>query len=438
MASAYPVQFILEKMKNNKKGFSEGIFSICSANRYVIEASMRKAKETDTFLLIEATCNQVNQFGGYTGMTPEDFSRYIYNIADKVLFPKERVILGGDHLGPYPWRNQSGEIALRNSNELVRAYVAAGYKKIHIDASMFCQDDDHTQPLSKQLSADRAARICKRAEESAIEIGDNKPLYVIGTEVPLPGGQQESNDQVVVTSKEDIDETITIFRNTFIREGLESAWERVIAAVVQPGVEFSEDEIIDYQRGKAIHLKSYIEKIPRIVFEAHSTDYQTHENLQKMVEDHFAILKVGPALTFSFREAVFGLQKIEEELFRNNSEIVQSNLILAILKGMDSSPDNWKNYYRDNKDLEITKLFGFSDRIRYYWNVPEVERSLAVLLKNLKTRNIPLSLISQYLPKQFDHIRTDQLINDPEQLILDHIGEVINCYSFACNSKHLI
>ncbi len=432
MKTIKPTQKLVEKIRNNKRNIPDGIFSVCSTNRYVVEASMQMAKTTDAFLLIEATCNQVNQFGGYTGMTPWVFSKYIADIAEKAGFPKERILLGSDHLGPYPWRNQPSKVALKNSEELVRAFIAAGYKKIHIDASMFCQDDDLTKPLSKQLSADRAVRICKQAEAVAAEEED-KPLYVIGTEVPLPGGQQETNNRVVVTSEEDIVETIKIFKDTFLREGLESAWKRVIAIVVQPGVEFGEEDIIDYQRKDATYLKKFIEDVPDIVFEAHSTDYQTPKNLHEMVEDHFAILKVGPALTYRFREAIFGLQKIEEELFRNKSEIIQSHLIQTILKAMEKNPENWENYYQPNEDIEISKLFGLSDRIRYYWNVPEVEDLLQTLIHNLKTRRIPFSLISQYLPVQSMHIRTGDLNYDPEQLMLDHIGEEISRYIFACN-----
>lgn len=433
MKTINPNQNLLQKIKNNKQNIPNGIFSICSANRYVVEASMQNAKERDSFLLIEATCNQVNQFGGYTGMTPQDFSKYIAGIAEKAGFLQEKILLGGDHLGPYPWRNLPGEVALKNSEDLVRAYVAAGYKKIHIDASMYCQDDDHTQPLSKQLSADRAVRICRQAEAAAAENVD-KPLYVIGTEVPLPGGQQEANERVAVTGEEDVAETISIFKETFSRAKLDSAWERVIAVVVQPGVEFGEDDIIDYQREKAAHLKRFIETVPNIAFEAHSTDYQTAENLREMVEDHFAILKVGPALTYRFREAVFGLEKIEEELFRHHSGVSLSNLRQTILKAMDHSPENWKNYYQDGLNLPITKLFAFSDRIRYYWNTPSVEQSLQVLLSNLRSREMPLSLIDQYLPQQFAQIRTGQLKNDPEAMILNHIDGIINDYAFACNS----
>jgi tagatose-1,6-bisphosphate aldolase non-catalytic subunit AgaZ/GatZ len=43
-----------------------------------------KALQPNTEVLIEATCNQVNQDGGYTGMTPADFRRFVEDIAARV------------------------------------------------------------------------------------------------------------------------------------------------------------------------------------------------------------------------------------------------------------------------------------------------------------------------------------------------------------------
>ena len=327
------IQDLLRKIENNKLNVHEGVFSVCSSNPYVIEASLNKSKETNDFLLIEATCNQVNQFGGYTGKTPEGFSKFIFSLAHKAGFPEEKIILGGDHLGPYPWRNQKAKVAMSNSEDLVRAYVKSGFEKIHLDTSIYCIDDNQSLPMSNQLSADRAVQLCKAAENTASTENIEKPIYVIGTEVPLPGGQQSQDDSLQLTTVENIKETLAIFKETFYREGLSLAWERVVALVVQPGVEFGDNDIIEYQPEKAQSLKEYVENNSEIVYEAHSTDYQTKENLYNLVSDHFAILKVGPALTFSFREAVFGLQKIEEELSKTSREIKKNpNLSIQFFK----------------------------------------------------------------------------------------------------------
>src|ERR1039458_6456166 len=91
-------------LKENRAGKRRGIYSVCSANRLVLEAAFAQAKQDGSPLLIEATCNQVNQDGGYTGQTPAQFRDYVHTVAKESNFAAERLILGGDHLGPNPWQ----------------------------------------------------------------------------------------------------------------------------------------------------------------------------------------------------------------------------------------------------------------------------------------------------------------------------------------------
>jgi D-tagatose-1,6-bisphosphate aldolase subunit GatZ/KbaZ-like len=95
-----------------------GIPSVCSAHPLVLEASMRATLPSRLPLLIEATCKQVNQDGGYTGMTPKDFRDFVGRIAADAGFPPERIILAGDHLGPNPWKNLPAEQAMDKADEL--------------------------------------------------------------------------------------------------------------------------------------------------------------------------------------------------------------------------------------------------------------------------------------------------------------------------------
>ncbi len=120
-----------------RAGVPAGITSVCSAHPMVLEAVMRHASP-HTAVLIEATCNQVNHEGGYTGLTPAAFRDLVHAIADEVGLPRERIMLGGDHLGPNPWRHLPPETALAHAEEMVASYVAAGYEKIHLDTSMGC------------------------------------------------------------------------------------------------------------------------------------------------------------------------------------------------------------------------------------------------------------------------------------------------------------
>ena len=104
-------------------------------------------------ILIEATCNQVNQDGGYTGMTPADFRDFVHALADEAGIDRRRIVLGGDHLGPNPWKALSARDAMAKARDLVRAYVEAGFTKIHLDASMACADDGE---LAEEEIAERA------------------------------------------------------------------------------------------------------------------------------------------------------------------------------------------------------------------------------------------------------------------------------------------
>ena len=188
-ARAIASKWLRSVVDRNRRKEPVGIYSVCSANVWVLEAAMYQALDEDSVVSIESTCNQVNQFGGYTGWTPSQFENYVRTIARRIGFPAERILLGGDHLGPYPWRNEPSRAALDKASELVRASILAGYAKIHLDASMACADD---KALTDEVVAERAAALCQVAEESHTELpeGSPAPLYIIGTEVPTPGGEQ--------------------------------------------------------------------------------------------------------------------------------------------------------------------------------------------------------------------------------------------------------
>jgi len=223
VASHSSVDEVRTLLKENRAGKRRGIYSVCSANRLVLEAAIAQAADDRSPLLIEATCNQVNQEGGYTGMTPAQFRDYVYGIAREMHFPTEKLLLGGDHLGPNPWRVQSAETAMDKACAMISAYASAGFSKIHLDASMSCGDDPRT--LASAEIADRAARLCEVAEFAAQDLAC-KPVYVIGTEVPTPGGAQEEME-IAVTTTASLQETLDVHREAFIRKGLLPVWDRM-------------------------------------------------------------------------------------------------------------------------------------------------------------------------------------------------------------------
>ncbi len=409
-----------------KQGEARGLPSICSAHPWVLKAAMRSGA---AHLLIESTCNQVNQYGGYTGMTPATFAAYVQDLARENGYPPDRILLGGDHLGPNVWKDEPAASAMAKAEQLVRDYVAAGYSKIHLDCSMKLGDDPEG-PLDVEVAAQRAARLARAAEEAATRIGRNQDLrYVIGTEVPVPGGATEHEEGVAVTHPADARQTIEATRDAFRRLGLDEAWERVVALVVQPGVEFGDDFILAYDPAAAADLARFIEPYP-FVYEAHSTDYQTPEALAALMRDHFAILKVGPALTFAFREGVFALAMMEDELIPEDR---RSRIIQVLDEVMVAHPRYWRTYYQGDAHTQALKRkYSFSDRIRYYWPQPPVQQALKALLSNLAQTPIPLGLISQFLPQQFEKIQRGLLPPAPEAMLLDKIQDVLRAYEDAC------
>lgn len=426
----------LDLIADNRKGIAKGMYSVCSANADVLEACFKQAKSDGSILLVESTSNQVDQFGGYTGMKPADFVQYVNSIARKVDFPEEKILLGGDHLGPNAWQNLPAEEAMAKSKVLIEAYVKEGYQKIHLDTSMFCADDegDRKKALPDEVVASRTAVLCRVAENTWAKYRKDspKPIYIIGTEVPVPGGAQEEEDEVVPTAPGNAEQTIRITKKYFIKAGLADAWERVVGLVVQPGVEFGDDQVFNYQREKAKGLSEKIMEFDKLVFEAHSTDYQTEVDLKALVKDHFCILKVGPWLTFAYREALFALEAMEIEMLgKEHKEL--SKLCETLEKVMLKEPKYWEKYYPGNvKQQSFKRKYSFSDRSRYYWPMAELESSRSRLFENLRKNKIPFSLLSQYMPVQFYQVCEGRISADPKELLHSYIQIVTGIYSRAC------
>ena len=419
---------LLEMIARHKAGQAVGFYSVCSAHPLVIEAALRRAQRESGYALIEATSNQVNQDGGYTGMRPVEFARFVREIAARVGLPSERVLLGGDHLGPNCWQQLDAEEAMQRSERLVADYIAAGFRKIHLDCSMSCGGDPPS--LGDETVAARAARLCRVAEETWRSVGGEAPVYVVGTEVPVPGGAHESLTELTPTAPAAAAATIEAHRKALAAVGLGEVWPRVIGLVVQPGVEFDHYKVVDYRPELAGSLSALAAAQPHLLYEAHSTDYQTPENLRALVRGHFAILKVGPGLTFALREALWALALLEREWL---PPAQQSQLRETVLAAMAANPRYWEKYYASSGPQRVLdQQYSLSDRIRYYWPLPEVEAAVTRLLTNLQALPPPLSLLSQFLPRQYAAVRAGTLRLDARELVLHHVDGVLEQYASAC------
>ena len=412
-----------------REGRPTGMYSVCSAHPWVIEAALDQALADGTELLIEATSNQVNHWGGYTGMKPGEFRDMVAGMAAAKGFDASRLILGGDHLGPHPWRTLPAAEALCEAERTVEAYARAGFTKIHLDASMACADE--RDPLAEQTIAERAAALCAAAERVS---GDARPVYVIGTEVPVPGGATGSLTHVEPTSRESAVSTLDVHRRVFAAKGLGEAWQRVIALVVQPGVEFNHMSVVDYDPAGAVHLTELLREQKGLVFEAHSTDYQRPEAYRHLVRDGFAILKVGPALTFALREALGALSLIEAELVGLEK---CSRLMDVLERVMLGNPGHWERHYAGTEPAKrLLRRYSYSDRARYYWAHPQVNGAVETLMENLKGRAIPETLLSAYLPEQYRAVRAGALEAQAKAIVLHRIRGVLRVYAEACGGRN--
>ncbi len=437
-----PLKKIVELQKQGK---NVGIYSVCSANGYVIEAALKRGMSDGSCVLIESTANQCDQNGGYTGMKPADFKRFVLDIAEKNGFDKDRIFLGGDHLGPLTFAYKDESEAMADAEELIRHYVGAGFTKIHIDTSMKLNSDDPNARLSDEIIAGRGARLAQVAEETYRKLLQSDPdaippVYIIGSEVPIPGGAVGGEDNgVQVTKVEDFRNTVQTFEKAFQAAGLDDeVWNRVIGVVVQPGVEEKDSGCTEYDRDKAKELTESIKDFPTLIFEGHSTDYQTKIKLRELIEDGVGILKVGPGLTFAMREAMFALENIERELlYGTDTELSRfaETLDAAMLK----DDKHWKKHYQGTElEIRLKRKYSFSDRCRYYMPVPDVEKASERLISNLRTTGVPLNLLSQFMPIQYTKVREGLLENDPVALIEDRITNTIDEYLYATHQKELM
>ena len=405
---------LLDLPKAFRAGHRAGITSVCSAHPVVIEAGLRHGLAVGQPVLIEATCNQVNQDGGYTGMTPADFRDFVLSIAGRVGYPTDRIILGGDHLGPNPWKHLAAEDAMAKAEVMIAAFAAAGFTKLHLDTSMGCLGEPIA--LADAVTAERAARLAAVAEVH--RNGAYDPVYIIGTEVPVPGGAVHGLDHLQITRPDAVATTYDIHRKAFDAAGQSDAFSRVIGLVVQPGVEFGHDDVIHYAPEMAKDLSATLGGFTSFVFEAHSTDYQTVAGLRQLVSDGFSILKVGPWLTFALREALYGLDAIADVL---DGHAPRNQLMLAMESVMQAAPANWAKYYQgDATNLWVQRHFSYSDRIRYYWPDPAAAVAVADLRDRLAGRSIPAPVLRQYLPNlpQSENLDFDSILLQSVEAVL--------------------
>lgn len=416
---------LTEVFRSNRDGGKVGVYSVCSAHPLVIRAALELARDRRQIAVVEATCNQVNQDGGYTGMTPSGFAGLVRDMAADVGLPTHDLVLGGDHLGPQPWRSLPAADAMARAVAMVEAYACAGFGKLHLDCSMSCADDPVA--LTDLVIAERAARLALAAEASAPET--EPPVYIVGTEVPAPGGMGDGH-AIEPTHPAAVHQTWRAHEIAFDKVGLDAAFSRIAGIVVQPGLDFGNEAIVHYVPQGAAGLAESVLALGNVVFEAHSTDYQTPGSYASLIAQHFAILKVGPAATFALREAIYALDKLARELPGwQPTFAVRATLEDAMCR----NPAHWTSHYGgDVQHQAYLRHFSFSDRLRYYWTEPMVEQSVTRLFEFLDARELPLPLISQYFPQHWAAVAVGDITPKAAALCIATVQKALAPYADAC------
>ena len=371
-----------EVIARSRAGERVAIPSVCSAHPEVIEASLRLARARGRAIVVEATSNQVNQEGGYTGQRPADFVAMVQGLADRAGLDRGALVLGGDHLGPQAWRALPAEEAMARADRMVRDYVAAGFGKIHLDCSEGCAGEPAQLP--DEATVPRAAALAR----AAMEAGGPDLLFVVGTEVPPPGGARAGEHGIEPTRPAAARATLDAHVAALAGLG------RIGGLVVQPGVEFGSLSVDRLPLDRDPGLRAAVAHVPGVVLEAHSTDYQRPEVFPRLAELGFAFQKVGPALTFAWREAVYAL----DALGRIAGWRVGEGVPEAMERLMLADPSRWERHLDPGADLRVQRHAGYADRIRYYWPHPEARAALAAL--EAAVGDLPEPLLLQGFPSE--------------------------------------
>jgi D-tagatose-bisphosphate aldolase class II non-catalytic subunit len=405
----------------NRAGKPVAIPSVCTAHRDALEASLTLAETLDQPIVVEATSNQVNQDGGYTGLRPADFISFVKDIAEISHVSPERILFGGDHLGPQAWRKLPADQAMQKAHHMVADYAAAGFTKIHLDCSEGCAGEPAQLP--DEITATRSATLAATALKHAPN--PDHLLFVIGTEVPPPGGARtDDHGDIPPTTPVSAKATLDAHRDAFTAAQI--PLDLIGGLVVQPGVEFSPMEVHHLPLARDPGLLAALTDWPGTCLEAHSTDYQHPDAYPRLAELGFAFQKVGPALTFAWREALYALDTIRAQTGRAAGPSLPDSMEEVML----ANPAHWQAHIHGS-DQRLQRHFGLADRIRYYWPDPKAAAAVRRLMANLADMILPDPLLLAHFRADEIAIARESRHPLPRALALARVQTALRPYFFT-------
>ena len=394
--------------------------SFCTSNFDVLKVLMIFSKYHQLPTLIESTSNQVNQFGGYTGLKPLQFKQKVDKLCKSVKLPSKLLIIGGDHLGPLPWKNVNKKSAMKNAKILVKKCLNAKYKKIHIDTAIVCRDEKN---IDRNIIVNRCEEILKSLTKNDLK----NVFIVVGTEVPFAGGGDHLKP--VITKLESIKKEYLLYSKIFKQKKILK--KKPFALVIDPGIGFN-NLAITTTNLFGFRKKNSFSKKNNFYFEAHSSDYQSRTDLKRLVENNFKFLKVGPELTYIYSKSIFKMQSIEKLIYTKKLSDIDS----VLLSEMNINKKYWKSYYKGpKKKIDFLLFNSYLDRSRYYWNKKKVINSKKILFKNINKLNENLFLRSFNLTKRKLKIKKLLKLSNTDFITYLFLEKVFAKYYSACNFK---
>ncbi|MFX0210776.1 MAG: class II fructose-bisphosphate aldolase [Candidatus Hodarchaeota archaeon] len=128
---------------------SDCIIMACNTRiaRGVVEGIFRAAKDTQSPIIFELAKSESDLTGGYTGLTPKKFAKFVNETATRVQYP--HYVIHGDHIKV----GKMGDIP--GVKELISAQIEAGYTSFAIDASFMYDPagSNDRERLAKNIEA---------------------------------------------------------------------------------------------------------------------------------------------------------------------------------------------------------------------------------------------------------------------------------------------
>ncbi|MDR3473889.1 MAG: class II D-tagatose-bisphosphate aldolase, non-catalytic subunit [Devosia sp.] len=405
---------LIEIARANRAGVPLGLPAYCTAHPETLRAILRCYADDYEPLLIEVDAAAVNLGGGYAGMTPGGFRNFIEIMAAGEGVDPARLILGAARVGTGLWKTEPVASAMTSAAALIRAYVEAGFVKLHLDASSACADDETVSP---ENVAGRTAALCWAAEAAA----QGRPvLYALG-------GASSARAPGTPATPAEARQLFDLHQQAFGSAGIGTAFERVIALVLESGAGYTNAAVLPFLPGPLAGLAQMLPSPPSdAVFQAPATDYQDEAALRALVAAHFAILEVGPELANAFGRAVVAMAHLEAHL-----SVRVSDVLAVIEKEMLRDPAGWQDQIPDDDRAAAMRLFGLTGPLRAYWARPPIAAALQRLFANIDAARPEAGLLAQYAPPAS---RLPDRLPLSQRIIAEYVGTVVQRYRRAARA----